>query len=171
MVPEAGGGGGEFSAIAELHRPYLYERALRLSRTRDRAEDLVQETLTRALLYYHRFKQGTDARAWMVTILTRVYLDTRKHDGVIQRAQPQLMALGQDSVEVASISDDELRAAVESLAPEFRRVIELFYFRGMKYREIADELKLPLGTVSTQLMRAKAALCEALNLVRDGDKQ
>jgi RNA polymerase sigma-70 factor (ECF subfamily) len=174
MAPEAGGGGGgdagEFEAIAELHKPYLYRKALRLSRDRDRAEDLVQETLTRAWLRYHRFEQGTDARAWMVKILTRLYLDDRKHDGVIQRAQPQLVALGQASVEVASISDAELWAALDKLAPELRLVIELFYFRRKKYREIADELDLPLGTVSTQLMRAREELWKALSLVRDGDK-
>jgi RNA polymerase sigma-70 factor (ECF subfamily) len=172
MAPEAGGGGGgdvgEFPAVAALHRPYLYRRALQLCRDHDRAEDLVQETLTRAWLGYQRFTQGTDVRAWMVTILKRVYFDARKHDGVIQRAQPQLVALGQASVEVASIPDAELQAALGSLQSDLRLMIEMFHFGGMKYREIADKLSLPLGTVSTQLMRARAALYEALNLVRDG---
>jgi RNA polymerase sigma-70 factor (ECF subfamily) len=170
MASEPGGGGGDsgpFKEIAALHRPYLYQKALHLSGDRDVADDLVQETLTRAWSRYNTFTQGTDARAWMVTILTRLYFDMRKHDGVILRARPQLMVLLQVEPEVSRISDAKLQAALDSLGLDDRKILELFYFRHMKYREITEVLQLPLGTIGSRLRHARKALCAALNLPWD----
>jgi RNA polymerase sigma-70 factor, ECF subfamily len=170
MVSEPGGDFGKFEAIAKAHRSHLYRRAVQLCRDREAAEDLVQDALYRAWRKYDSFKQGTDARAWMVTIMTRLYFDRRKHDAVIQRAQLQLVVLAQAQAEVPLISDDALQAALDSMAPELREIIELYYFKHMKYRQIAEVLQLPLGTIGTRLQRARSVLFAALNLPWDDDE-
>jgi RNA polymerase sigma-70 factor (ECF subfamily) len=150
----------EFGAIARLHEAYLYRAAVRLSGDKEIAKDLAQETLARALLHFGQFKPGTNVRAWLATILTRLFFDHLKHEKVVTRASPELMALEtiDRDMTIPRVSDAVLWAAVESFEPDLRSVVELRYCQQLSYREIADALQLRVGTVGTRLMRAHERL-------------
>lgn len=157
---------GNFREIAQRHEAYLHRMALRLSGTKDVANDLVQETLARGLSHFAKFEQGTNARAWLTTILTRLYLDHLKHERVSARALPRLVTseVVESNIEIAIAfkRDEEVRAAVAALDPDLRDVVEHCYVQGLSYKEIADRLNLPIGTVSTRLLRARLRLKELL---------
>jgi RNA polymerase sigma-70 factor (ECF subfamily) len=157
---------GSFSEIAKRHDEYLRRVAVRLSGDKELARDLVQETLARALLHFSKFEQGTNARAWLAMILTRLYLDHIKHEEVVTRAQSELMTLeivGSDiDVMLSSKRDAAVAAAVQLLEPDLRRVVECCYMQNMSYKQISDQLGLPIGTVSTRLLRARQRLKELL---------
>jgi len=153
---------GEFREIAKQHESHLQIVALRLAGDAEIAKDLVQETLARALFHFAEFVQGTNARAWLITILTRLYLDQRKHQKVVSKAGEALVTI--EVVEstldltMPHITDDALWAAVDSLEPDLRQVVKLRYMQQLSYKEIADQLRLRVGTVGTRLMRAHERL-------------
>jgi RNA polymerase sigma-70 factor, ECF subfamily len=155
----------EFHKIAEQHEAHLRRLALRLSGDPETAKDLAQETLMRAWSRFEQFKPGTNARAWLATILTRLFFDELKHARVINRAEPELKAL--KSVEhdtaISGIPDSQLWAAVKSLEPDLRVVVERCYIQDMSYKAIADELNVPVGTIGTRLKRARERLRLLLN--------
>lgn len=150
----------EFRKITEQHEAHLRRLALRLSGDSETAKDLAQETLTRAWSRFEQFKQGTNARAWLATILTRLFYDELKHARVINRAEPELKTL--ESIEhapaISGIPDTQLWAAVNALEPDLRSVVERCYIQDMSYKAIADELNVPVGTIGTRLKRARERL-------------
>lgn len=150
----------DFLKITEQHAAYLQRVALRLSGDLEVARDLVQETLVRALLCFDRFAPGTNVRGWMVTILSRLYLDMRKHARVVSRAEGELRALApvESEVDVPAISDDKLWAAVNALAPDLRIVVERCYLQHRSYKALAEELGVPIGTIGSRLRRAREQL-------------
>ena len=152
---------GEFRDLAALHEPFLQGTALRLAGDQELARDLVQETLARALVNFHRFQQGTNARAWMVTILTRLYYDHLKHQDVVNKASAQLVALEVaecDMGQMPAASEEKLSGAIETLEPDLRAVVICCYLQGLSYKEAAATLHVPIGTISTRLMRARERL-------------
>jgi RNA polymerase sigma-70 factor (ECF subfamily) len=153
---------GDFGEIAEQHRAHLQRVALRLSGNAEIAKDLVQEALLRGLRRFDQFQHGTHASTWLVTILTNLYFDYLKHQKVERKAEPELAvpeAVESDSDSTISrIADADLYAAVQALEPELRDVVELCYLKQMRYREVAAVLNLPVGTIGTRLMRARARL-------------
>lgn len=157
----------DFAQIAEIHRPFLLRIALWLSGNSDLAKDLVQETLLRAMRRSDRL-QKRNPGAWLVTILTNLFYDYLKHQKVVTRLEPTLRTLGEADIEIESnastynISDGELHAAVQSLGPELRQTIEYCYFQNMGYRQVAEILKVPVGTIGTRLMRARRRLRKLL---------
>lgn len=156
-----------FRELFELHRDYLYRLGVKLSGNAETAKDLVQETFCRALQRFDKFQPGTNTRAWLATILTNHYYDLCKHDKVVKKAEGELAAAPEaieaigaiepDSM-IETVSDDYLHAAIEALEQEHREVIELCYLKQMRYREAAEALGVPLGTIGTRLMRARARL-------------
>ena len=152
---------GELRELAARHEPYLQSTALRLTGDRELAKDLVQETVVRALVNFHRFQQGTNARAWMVTILTHLYYDHIKHEHVVKKASAQLVTLEViegDMGLMPTESDEQISGAVEALEPDLRAVVICCYVQGLSYKEAAAKLKVPIGTISTRLMRARERL-------------
>jgi len=159
----------KFGELIESYRQRLLRVALRLARNRAAAEDLVQDTLVRALDHADQFQRGTHVETWLSAILTHLFLDELKHLKVVLKAEPELAsrcAVDFDP-EIASISDDELRAAVDGLQPELREVIELCYFQRKRYCEAAAILKTPVGTIGTRLLRARACLRVLLTTTRN----
>jgi RNA polymerase sigma-70 factor, ECF subfamily len=150
----------EFREITQQHEPHLRRLALRLSGDREVAQDLAQETLTRAWSRFGQFKHGTNARAWLATILTRLFYDGVKHARVIRRAEPELRTLesAEYNAAIPSIADAQLWAAVMALEPDLRSVVERCYVQDMSYKAIADELNVPIGTIGTRLRRARERL-------------
>lgn len=162
---EAAREAAEFREITEQHEAQLHRLALRLSGDREAAKDLAQETLTRAWSRFGQFKQGSNARAWLATILTRLFYDGLKHARVMDRAEPVLKAMtsAESDVAVCGIPDTQLWAAVKALDPELRGVVERCYVQDMSYKAIADELNVPIGTIGTRLRRARERLKLLLN--------
>jgi RNA polymerase sigma-70 factor (ECF subfamily) len=155
----------EFRKITEQHEAHLRRLALRLSGDPEAAKDLAQETLTRAWSRFEQFKPGTNARAWLATILTRLFYDELKHARVMNRAEPELKTLksGEPDLENSGIPDTQLWAAVKALEPDLRGVVERCYIQDMSYKAIADELNVPVGTIGTRLKRARERLKLLLN--------
>lgn len=154
----------QFRELFEPHRAYLHRVAVKLSGDPELAKDLVQETFYRAWLRFDKFQQGTNARAWLATILTNYYYDVRKHEKVVQKTEHE--AIVPEAVEhdgthdgtMETVRDDYLHAAIQALDPDLREVIELCGLKQMRYREAAEALGLPHGTIATRLMRARASL-------------
>jgi RNA polymerase sigma-70 factor (ECF subfamily) len=168
--PEPMSDTGGFADIAARHWEHLERVALRLTGSAAAADDLVQETLERALNHFDRFRQGSNARTWLSTILTHLFLDQCKHAKVVARAACELTIedTADDDLLIEQITDEELWAAVRALDPELREVVELCYLRGMKYREIAARLGVPVGTIGTRLLRARELLRQRLTARSDG---
>lgn len=136
------------------------------------AEDLVQETLLRAFVAWERFRPGTDCRAWLLRILTNCFINgyrrslhqrrlTQQDDPLVcprrRRAarQPELSIMEQ-------LLADEVVHALESLPPEYRQVVNLADLGEMSYRDVADELGCPIGTVMSRLHRGRQLLASQL---------
>ncbi len=142
--------------------------ALRLCRSQSDAHDLVQDALERALKSYARLPEGSNARAWLISILRNRFIDSCRRsvrekldEGVTLEALPapeeQEAAPGW-----ASITTDDLAAAVDKLSEEFRVVYQLHALQGRSYNEIAARLGIPKATVGTRLIRARRKLRDLL---------
>jgi RNA polymerase sigma-70 factor (ECF subfamily) len=162
----------EFATACLPHQPEMYGVALRLTRSPDDAKDLVQETLMRAMCAWSRFEPGSNVRAWLLRILTNAFINgyrkRRRHARFAnERPGDALAALyGEpkdqvpDPIEekVASELGDEVAAALGTLAPDYREVVERADLKGERYRDIADALDVPIGTVMSRLFRARRQL-------------
>jgi RNA polymerase sigma-70 factor, ECF subfamily len=153
-----------FAQLATLYEAMLQRIALRLTGNPETARDLVQDTLLRALRYFDQLQPGTNPAAWLTTILTNLFYDHLKHQKVELKAVPELATLEQVTCDtpLGTIPDSELYAAVQALDPELREVVELCYLHQMRYREAAERLGVPVGTIGTRLLRARARLRELL---------
>jgi len=149
----------------------LYNHAQWLVRDPTEAEDLVQESLTKALRAFDSFAPGTNFKAWIFRILRNTFLTSRTaisnartvfledHPDVLETA-----ASGSSpEAEVLKLNDlAALRNALEQLHPQYREVILLCDLEELKYREIAAILEVPIGTVMSRLARARQMLRKAL---------
>jgi RNA polymerase sigma-70 factor (ECF subfamily) len=154
--------------------PSLLALARRLTRSQFEAEDLVQDTLVKAIRAREQYQSGTNLRAWLMRILKNTFIN-RYHRGQLERAT--LSASLADpvvdgwmgSASVLSMRDPEscllrpqleqhINAAIDELPEEFRVVVLLADVEGFAYREIAETLGCPIGTVMSRLHRARRAL-------------
>jgi RNA polymerase sigma-70 factor (ECF subfamily) len=169
--------------------PSLYGAGLRLTRNPQDAEDLVQEAYLRAYRGFSGFKEGTNLRAWMYRILTNTFINNYRK----KQRQPVTVAdediedwylydkLGESGVEASAetevlekIPDEDVQRALEDLPENFRMAVLLADVEGFSYKEIAEILDIPIGTVMSRLHRGRKALQKALwetvrerGLVRD----
>jgi RNA polymerase sigma-70 factor, ECF subfamily len=144
----------------------LFARALGLERTVEDAEDLVQDTIERALRNLHQFHPGTNIRMWLFRIMYHLFVDRRRrrqHERRNEAVQAaELAAPEPDALEPwEQIDHDRLTASVADLEPHFREVIAL-HLVSRTYREIAATLGIPTGTVGTRLLRARHKLRDIL---------
>jgi RNA polymerase sigma-70 factor (ECF subfamily) len=166
----------QFAAEALEYMPALYSAALRMTRNPADAEDLVQETYLRAYRGYAGFEPGTNLRAWLYRILTNTYInsyrakqrrpDERQLDDVedlyLYRrlgAVEEAMAARSAEEELMDLfTDEEVKAALDSLPEQFRIAVYLADVEGFSYKEIADILDVPIGTVMSRLHRGRKAM-------------
>lgn len=143
--------------------PELSRTALRLTRGGPLADDLVQETLTRAWQARASFQPGTNARAWTHRILFNTYINHYRKKKREREALDELRATSARSTRSGHDGlGDEVVAALDTLQPEFREAIELVDLRELSYQDAAQRLACPVGTVMSRLHRGRKRLRAAL---------
>jgi RNA polymerase sigma-70 factor, ECF subfamily len=157
-----------FEAEALPHADRLFRLALWLERNRAEAEDLVQETLIQALQSFHRFKAGTNCRAWLVTILHHVRSNRRRASGRLTLVADVDDRISSTTAFVPPIpeclTDDDVLSALRAIPEPYQHVIVLCDVEEMSYKEISEALSIPLGTVMSRLHRGRALLRAELAL-------
>jgi RNA polymerase sigma-70 factor (ECF subfamily) len=165
-----------FEVLVNEHLDGLYGTALRLTRNRTTAEDLIQDTFLKAWRSFRTFQAGTNARAWLYKILMNAYIDsyrksTRSPETVDQEdvGEFYLYAKAQESDELkragdpeeillSKIMDADVKSALEQVPEPFRSAVILADLQDFSYREIADILEIPIGTVMSRLYRGRRHL-------------
>ncbi len=167
-----------FDREALVHLDALYGAALRLTRRPSEAEDLVQDTILRAWKKWDQFKQGTNCRAWLFRILTNTFINgyrrrTKEREILEAEHEGRLSDRFFSRDNARSWGDPErgfdnghlspvVQEALEGLKPEFRTVVVLSDLEGFSYKEIAEIVDCPIGTVMSRLFRARRALRDSL---------
>jgi RNA polymerase sigma-70 factor (ECF subfamily) len=160
-----------FAQQALAHRSELFATAIRFARNTGDAEDLVQETLTRAYAAWDRFRPGTNCRAWLFRILTNSFINEcrrlkreRRFIGVEPLVSPsrRRAAADPEATWLERGLGDEVTGALRALPVDFRHVVMLADIEGMSYREISRRVGCPMGTVMSRLYRGRRLLETAL---------
>jgi len=170
-----------FADQAMEFMPALYTAALRMTRNSAEAEDLVQETYLKAYRAFGSFQQGTNLKAWLYKILTNTFINAyrsrrrRPEQTEIEDVEDLYLYRRLGGLEAATagrsaeeevldrFTDSDVKEALESLPETFRMVVLLADVEGFSYREIADILDIPIGTVMSRLHRGRRALQKALH--------
>ncbi len=171
------------ATFAEQAMPFmssLYAAALRMTRNPADAEDLVQETYLKAYRGFGGFEEGTNLKAWLYRILTNTYINTyrakkrRPEESDLEDVEDLYLYRRLGGLEIASLgrsaedelletyTDDEVKAAIESLPEQFRMAVLLADVEGFSYKEIAEILDIPIGTVMSRLHRGRKGLQKKL---------
>lgn len=155
----------DFEAMVLPHRDALYGHALALTHNVDEAEDLVQETTLRALRGFESFRADGPVRAWLLTILRNLFINTYRSRVRAPRSV-SLDALenpdpivptepGPERAVFSRLENEAVTRAVAALPAEYREVLVLSDIRGLSYQEISEQLGVPVGTVRSRLSRAR----------------
>ncbi|MGC1206694.1 MAG: sigma-70 family RNA polymerase sigma factor [Ornithinimicrobium sp.] len=156
----------------------MYSAALRTARNPTDAEDLVQETYAKAFAAFHQYRPGTNLKAWMYRILTNTYINTYRkkqrqpkesdaavvEDYQLARAE-QHTSRGLRSAEVEALDhlpDSDVKRALASIGEDFRMAVYLSDVEGFAYKEIAEIMQTPIGTVMSRLHRGRRQLRDLL---------
>lgn len=152
------------AALVEEHAELLYRYAYRLSGSAAEAEDLTQQTFLAAHRHLEQLREPGRAKSWLCTILRNEYLkQVRTQAGASLHS---LEEVGEPQVEVpldSPIDEEQLQAALQELPEEYRSPVILFYFGELSYKEIAEQLEIPIGTVMSRLARGKSFLKKRLS--------
>lgn len=173
-----------FTAEALPYLDQLFSAAMRYTRNRTDAEDLVQEAMAKAYSAYHQYRPGTNLKAWLYRVLSTTYIS--RYRKAQRRPQEVSVDAVHDALDgdggdfslydrIAETTDrpaevealermptEEVRAALQSLPEQFRMAVYLADVEGFSYAEIADIMDTPMGTVMSRLHRGRAALQKAL---------
>lgn len=167
-----------FERDAMQYAPQLYSAALRMTRNPADAEDIVQETFLKGFRAYHTYQEGTNLKAWLYRILTNTYIN-RYRKKQRRPAETELgdlqdlylfRRLGEPSGATQSAEDSvleqfvdaDVKQALESLPDHFRIPVLLADVEGFSYKEIAEMIDVPIGTVMSRLHRGRKALQKKL---------
>jgi RNA polymerase sigma-70 factor (ECF subfamily) len=161
---------GEFEALALPHAPALYRTAYHLAGNAFEAEDLTQETFLRAFRGIGGFRGG-DLRAWLFAILRHAFLDECRRRGRSPLVEydidegTETLAASVPSAEIEALRDmpnEEVARALAALPEDWRMIVMLADVEGFSYREIANAMEIPLGTVMSRLHRARRRLYDLM---------
>lgn len=164
----------EFESLVLEHLEMMYAVALRLTRNAADAQDLTQNTLVKALRFHNKFKEGTYIKAWLLTILRNTFINeyrrkVRRPTFVeLSGAEPAEERMPDPEVsfepepgstsDLLELLDDEVKEAVESLPEDFRYAVIMADLEDKSYKEIAEAMDCPLGTVMSRLYRGRKLL-------------
>jgi len=164
-----------FSADVLTFLEPLYGTALRLTRNRADAEDLVQDTVVKALRFSDRFTPGTNLKAWLYTILHNTWrnrrrdaardsveVDSARVDAAAQRADGPAALDTPERILLRETLDGDLQAALDDMPEAFREAVWLRDVDEFSYAEIAEMLGVPIGTVMSRISRGRRLLFERL---------
>jgi RNA polymerase sigma-70 factor, ECF subfamily len=170
----------QFTDQAFQHMPALYSAALRMTRSPADAEDLVQETFLKAFRAWDSYQQGSNLKAWLYRILTNTFINSyrakkrRPEQTEIEEVEDLYLYRRLGGLEAAAagrsaedevmdlFTDGDVKAAMEALPENFRMPVLLADVEGFSYKEIAEILDIPIGTVMSRLHRGRKALQKAL---------
>ena len=170
----------DFTDDAMQYAPQLFATALRMTRNRSDAEDLVQETFLKGWRAFDSYQQGTNLRAWLFRIMTNTFIN--KYNSQQRRPQEteldeveelflfrRMGAFDQSKMSQSAedqmlelFTDEEVKNAIESLPETFRIPVLLSDVEGFSYKEIAEMLEVPIGTVMSRLHRGRKAMQKML---------
>ena len=152
----------EFNALLVANRQFLKGFAIGFTRDSQDAEDLIQDTMVKALRYQNNFKEGTNIKGWLYTIMRKfqnTILDTTDNQFYLNSGSMQ-----SDTVTTV-INEQDIRGAIDDLKPEFKVPFNMF-MEGFHYDEIAEELGIPMGTVKRRIFHARRKLSAQLTAFR-----
>lgn len=168
----------EFERQVLEHIDMLFAVAMRLTRNSADAEDLTQNTIVKALRFHDKFREGTYIKAWLLTILRNTFINEYRRK---TRRPAEVELSGFESApdtspdpdvffeprrgnqeDLLELVDDPVRKAIEALPDDFRNAVIMADLEDMSYKEIADIMQCPLGTVMSRLYRGRKLLREAL---------
>jgi len=167
----------QFEALAKKHQRDIFNAALRMTGSYADAEDLSQEALVKAYVAFDQFALGTNFRAWLLRILTNTHINRYRRacrtpetvaweditDGGARRIpQERSLDLPVEMQVLADIQDDNIGPALANLPDEFREAVILSDMHELSYKEIAETLHIPLGTVRSRIFRGRRLLRESL---------
>ena len=168
----------EFTTEAMQYAQSLYSTALRMTRNQSDAEDLVQETYLKAFRSYGSYETGTNLKAWLFRILTNTFINTYRakqrrpqesdlgsvEDLFLYKRLPSLAGLSESAEEqlLDLFPAAEVREAIENLPETFLLPMLLNDVEGFSYKEVAEILDIPIGTVMSRLHRGRKTMQEAL---------
>ncbi len=166
----------QFEAVALPHLDAVYTAALRLAGNPDDAKDLLQDTILRAYRFFHQFAPGSNCRAWLLTILYNNFRNNLRRCSL--HPATALTNESSDGAEAGLVLDGKscnpeeivaqrwlgrhLETAINALPQEFREPMLLVDVQELSYPEVADVLKIPLGTVKSRVSRARSLLRASL---------
>jgi RNA polymerase sigma-70 factor (ECF subfamily) len=185
--------GWDFEAAAMPFVDALYNTAYRMTRNSEDAEDLVQETYLKAYRYYDKFEEGTNFKAWLFKIMKNTFINNYRkkqqapalsdfadieesfESQVSEDTARQIKNPEEEFLE--NVLDEDVQRALDKLPPDYRMVVLLADLEGFSYKEIADILEVPVGTVMSRLYRGRRLLEAAMlefahehGYLRDGDE-
>lgn len=165
----------EFESVAVPLMGALYQTAMSLTRQPDDASDVVQETFLRAYRTFDNFRAGTNARAWMFTILYSVFTNRRRKarreesNVTIEELEAKFGQFAAyagpspDEVELGRLTSAEVETALAALPEAFRSAVLMVDVNELSYDEAAAALACPVGTLRSRLFRGRKLLCVALH--------
>jgi len=166
-----------FERDAIVFTDQLYAAALRYTKNPEDARDLVQDTYLKAFNSFHQFEEGTNLRAWLYRVLTTTFINTYRkdqrrpqlssgelEDWQLAEAQSHTSDLGKSAEAEAleNLPDSDIKRALQEIPEEFRIAVYLADVEGFSYKEIADIVDVPAGTVMSRLHRGRKLLREKL---------
>ena len=156
----------DFESAAMPHLNELFRTALRSIGDRSEAEDLVQETYLQAWKSFHRFEPGTNCRAWLYKILFHVIAHHRRkwYNNRSARASEELLSetLPYEPPVPQHLGDEDVLAAFDKIPSHYRDVVLLADVQEFSYKEVAETLAIPVGTVMSRLSRGRQLLRQEL---------
>lgn len=175
---EAPAGAWDFNAATMPYVDSLYNTAYRMTGNAQDAEDLVQETFFKAYKYYDKFQEGTNLKAWLFKILKNTFINNYRKKKLeprsvefseieesfekIVRHDPDRQPLDPEAQYLAGVMDEGVKKALDTLPHDYKMVVILADLEDFSYKEIADILDCPVGTVMSRLYRGRKLLEKAL---------